>query len=563
MPLTKLDPTMLADNFEQTVLEMEVSVDSMESGEVTTVDGLANVTAPSPASGDVLMYDGAEWINVSGIVFGGGVPVGTMADWPMETPPGGWLECDGAYLLKVEYLQLFDAIGTTYGSSGAAHFQLPDCRGKFKRSWDHGAGIDPGSRMDRGDGTSGDIVGTLQGFAMEQHNHQLQGRANATGGAEGFISSAAGSLIDWLGIARSRVYNVTGATTSTETRPTNINVMTIIAYRGSNPATPEIITTTIDESVWVKDYKASGVPGGTGTVTTWTARDLNTVDNIDNYTWASLNSGAAQITLDAGKYEIDASVPFYKTDYTQTRFRNITDGTTDVLGTSDFFTNSSNVGGRAPLTGAINIGSQKVFELQYYFTATTGSSDLGVNVDTGEGELYTQMKIRRVGMQSAYTEQIPMPTGTIIPYAGADEPSGWFICSGQIVSRATYGDLFSVISTTYGVGDGSTTFGIPDLRGLFVRGAGTNATHTMANGSYFTAALGVYDSDMFQGHYHSATTTAHNVNTGGGLARPSGTYINNGAVTVTGPTTDSAHGTNRHGDETRPANMPLNYIIKH
>jgi microcystin-dependent protein len=57
------------------------------------------------------------------------------------------------------------------------------------------------------------------------------------------------------------------------------------------------------------------------------------------------------------------------------------------------------------------------------------------------------------------------PVGTIIDFAGTVPPAGWFICVGQNAPRASYPELFNVISTTYGSGDGSTTFGIPDCRG--------------------------------------------------------------------------------------------------
>lgn len=56
-------------------------------------------------------------------------------------------------------------------------------------------------------------------------------------------------------------------------------------------------------------------------------------------------------------------------------------------------------------------------------------------------------------------------TGEIIAYSGSSAPQGWLLCDGSAVSRATYATLFAVIGTTYGVGDGSTTFNLPDLRG--------------------------------------------------------------------------------------------------
>lgn len=56
-----------------------------------------------------------------------------------------------------------------------------------------------------------------------------------------------------------------------------------------------------------------------------------------------------------------------------------------------------------------------------------------------------------------------IPTATIVPWSSASVPSGFLECNGQAVSRTTYADLFAIVSTTYGTGDGSTTFNVPDL----------------------------------------------------------------------------------------------------
>lgn len=63
-----------------------------------------------------------------------------------------------------------------------------------------------------------------------------------------------------------------------------------------------------------------------------------------------------------------------------------------------------------------------------------------------------------------------MPSGTVLPYAGSAAPSGYLLCDGAAISRTTFSDLFGLIGTTYGVGDGSTTFNIPDLRGRVIAG---------------------------------------------------------------------------------------------
>jgi hypothetical protein len=61
-------------------------------------------------------------------------------------------------------------------------------------------------------------------------------------------------------------------------------------------------------------------------------------------------------------------------------------------------------------------------------------------------------------------------TGTVAAFGVSSAPTGWLKCNGAAVSRTTYADLFTVIGTTFGTGDGSTTFNVPDLRGVWVRG---------------------------------------------------------------------------------------------
>jgi microcystin-dependent protein len=73
-----------------------------------------------------------------------------------------------------------------------------------------------------------------------------------------------------------------------------------------------------------------------------------------------------------------------------------------------------------------------------------------------------------------------LPPGIVLPYAGSAAPNGWLLCYGQAVSRITYATLFAAVGTTYGVGDGSTTFNLPDARGRVIAGrdnmGGTDAS---------------------------------------------------------------------------------------
>jgi microcystin-dependent protein len=144
-----------------------------------------------------------------------------------------------------------------------------------------------------------------------------------------------------------------------------------------------------------------------------------------------------------------------------------------------------------------------------------------------------------------------IPAGAVMSFAMNAAPTGWLACNGAAVSRSTYSALFSAVSTTYGTGDGSTTFNLPDLRGYFVRGSGTNSDGTSAG------TFGAKQADALKTHTHTVAN-GKNVNTLEPAFGSSGfNQVWNGFTTATtsGPSTGTS-------TETRPANIALLYCIK-
>jgi microcystin-dependent protein len=159
-------------------------------------------------------------------------------------------------------------------------------------------------------------------------------------------------------------------------------------------------------------------------------------------------------------------------------------------------------------------------------------------------------------------QQALLPAGAVQAFAMNSAPAGWLAADGAAVSRSTYAALFAAISTTYGAGDGSTTFALPDLRGIFVRGSGSQTISGITYNKTFAAKEG----DAFQGHHHEYKYSGGNR----GVASAVNTVdlidqVDPVAVLldrVEAAITDGTNGTPRTASETRPANIALLYCIK-
>jgi microcystin-dependent protein len=103
---------------------------------------------------------------------------GSVVMWALDTEPPSYKLCNGQAINRTTFAALFAALGVTYGNGdGSTTFNVPDYRGQFIRGRDAGAGADPDAagRTDRGDGTTGDAVGTQQPGGNESHQHANAG----------------------------------------------------------------------------------------------------------------------------------------------------------------------------------------------------------------------------------------------------------------------------------------------------------------------------------------------------------------------------------------------------
>lgn len=175
------------------------------------------------------------------------------------------------------------------------------------------------------------------------------------------------------------------------------------------------------------------------------------------------------------------------------------------------------------------------------------------------------LEVNRVADSAGAT--LTVPPGTLIYHCSSTAPSGFLKANGALISRSTYSVLFSAIGTTFGVGDGSTTFGLPDMRGEFPRSwADDRAVDTgRAFGSaqaeaYLSHNHGVTD----PGHTHSLNyqTPLNAVDTDRGTLS-SQFSVDNTVVPTTQSSVTGISINNSGGTETRPRNIALLACIKY
>jgi microcystin-dependent protein len=160
-----------------------------------------------------------------------------------------------------------------------------------------------------------------------------------------------------------------------------------------------------------------------------------------------------------------------------------------------------------------------------------------------------------------------VPVGVVIPFAGSAAPTDWLLCAGQAVSRTTFSALWDVIGTTYGAGDGSTTFNLPDLRGRVAAGkdnmGGTAANRLTNSGTGNPGINGALLGGAGGVDRHTLTTAQmpshlHTYSRAQSDEGGTGSGSNFGLENVTTNTNSAG------GDEAHPNAQPtlvLNYII--
>lgn len=165
--------------------------------------------------------------------------------------------------------------------------------------------------------------------------------------------------------------------------------------------------------------------------------------------------------------------------------------------------------------------------------------------------------------------------GAVLPFAMSSAPAGWLKCNGAAVSRTTYAALFAAVGTVFGVGDGSTTFNLPDLRGEFFRGwddgKGTDAGRVFGSGQGHAMQRFIIDALVRSTGLFAGYSTSYSFTASPGSSRAITTPGTGGEVATEEITARSAaedwstptNSTVAFAQETRPINKALLICIKY
>lgn len=222
--------------------------------------------------------------------------------------------------------------------------------------------------------------------------------------------------------------------------------------------------------------------------------------------------------------------------------------------------------GRTPITAAlltrIEDGLSSVSSL-----VDTLLERINAVKSTADGNA-VKVKEHTTALQAASAALVPI--GAVVPFWGLQEPAGWLLCKGQAVSRATYKELFDVIGTRSGAGNGSTTFNVPDLRESLVYGVGDSGSFTQTMGAVVGEEAHTLTLAEMPSHSHPLSTNnqAHSFAWGASgtvhipVSAVGGAATGNQLYTQQGPWNATAATGGGQAFPVRPRGVVANYIIR-
>lgn len=444
-------------------------------------------------------------------------PVATIIEYAGSSIPSDYLLCDGSAVSRTAYAELFAVIGTIYGvGDGSTTFNLPDKKGRVGMGLSGSAdfpslGYQAGAKNHSH--TLSD-AGQAQMAVAAATPAILSRRIPATAWAPSHVISTALSVTSGTG-TQAIATALQGSTDAASGLPPYITLNYAIKYRLGLPRGSYDKRMIGEISQWGGSAPPAGYLSCDGSAvsragypdlfaalgTTFGAGDGSTTFNLPNSpagTIVSASGTAAQtgttgaaliytgmtITLPPGSWELEGGINTQSTvlDAQAAAMYSVT-GSAEVPGTRG----DVQVIGAPPAAGGLRTRTIVVTlfaTTQIRMMVIPNGSSVPSVVASAAGvasapsawidarrQPYNQAKSIINASPVPLLSSLPSDTkglrliGEMLPWAGAGLPIGYLECNGQLVSRTTYADLFAALGTAHGVGDGSTTFALPDLKG--------------------------------------------------------------------------------------------------
>lgn len=396
-----------------------------------TEDGTLNVLTSSDTVSDTL-------------------PIGSIVKWGSYTAPKNWLLCNGQELKRNEYPDLFAAIGTTYGEgNGSTTFNLPNMSSKFSVGYNNSD-----SDFNSLGKTGGEKTHTLTIAEMPAHTHKT------------WISDTAyserGDGYQNYYYGQGRYYN---------------NTSSVGESKAHNNMPPYIVMNYI-----IKAKQSAGV----------VATVVDNLDSTSSIDALSANQGKILkgyisdndtmiTTLQEDVIKVEDDITKIKSNYIPVSQKGNPNGVATLDNNALLKDTQLPIASPTRL-GGIKIGENLNITADGVLNATGGGGGGSGEKEVSISETEPTENSIELWVDLSEDEPIPdpaldsTPVGAIVPYPSDIIPEGFLECNGQAVSRTDYQELFNIIGTTYGNGDGFTTFNLPDLQGKIPVGLDENDT---------------------------------------------------------------------------------------